>query len=122
MVSLGPREDWVCPHCPQWLPPFRLDDIGLKISYEEFNPTSETVKITATQPNWIRPAMDHLRASHPDEWEKIITAWIDQQSQGAVNEAARIARESLVTHFTSRPLPEPLPNPFKDDQPHRRLT
>ena len=88
-----PREDAICPACPDPTTAFTITDVGLKT---DSGPDPDTFKITASR----RLMLEHLRVTDDDAHQQRyadLTALLTERGQTA-EQAARADIQSYVDH------------------------
>jgi hypothetical protein len=66
-----PREDAICPACPDPEAAFRLEDVGMKLLSESLDPDAGALHIKVTRPAWEVVMLKHLRSTDDEEHRRI---------------------------------------------------
>lgn len=67
-----PREDAICPACPDPATAFRLEDVGMKTVTDPFaDPAGDRLTFTVSRPAWEPVMLAHLRAQGDAEHQRL---------------------------------------------------
>jgi len=66
-----PREDAICPACPDPKTAFRIEDVGMKFSTEGDMRRDDSVQLKVTRPVWEPIMLAHLEAEDDEQHRRL---------------------------------------------------
>ena len=69
---MSTREDVTCPACPDPDKAFRLEDVGMKVVYENLDPDAGALRTHISRPAWEPVMLEHLRSRLDNDEHRIL--------------------------------------------------